>query len=296
MSLRKWVVGFFCVLGVLFSLGAVAALLWGDGAGRWLGGDRVGILALHGPIDNDADFLRELREFRADESIRAIVVDIDSPGGAVAPSQSIYEELGKLRRDEIPVVASISSVGASGGYYVALAADTILALPGSMVGSIGVILEFPNAADLLDRVGVRMETIKSSEHKDIGSPFRDVTAGERELLQSMISDVYEQFVAVVAHERSLPEARVRALADGRVMSGRQAVRARLIDRSGNLPDAIAVAGRMAGLGDDPETVVPPEPGPSLLDVVLGGETAALAGRLRSVVSPTHGPSLRYQAR
>ena len=261
VALPKWVIGLFCALGVLLTLGVAAFLLQGGGGG-WASGDRVAVLELYGPIDTDTDFLYELEQFRDDASVKAIVVHIDSPGGGVAPSQSIYQELRKVREEGTPVVASIGSVGASGGYYVALAADTIVALPGSMIGSIGVIMEFPNARDLLDRVGVHMETVKSSAHKDIGSPFRDIEPAERDLLQAMVSDVYGQFVAAVVRERHLPEQQVRHLADGRILSGRQAIRAKLIDREGNLPDAVALAGRMAGLGDDPETVYPPEPSPT----------------------------------
>lgn len=294
MTLRKWVVGVFCALGVLFVLGVVAALLLGRDESVWGADDRVAVLELFGAINDDGAFLDDLRRFRDDSSVKAIVLHVDSPGGGVAPSQSIYEELRKTREEGLPVIASIGSVGASGGYYAALAADSIVALPGSMVGSIGVIMEFPNATALLDRVGVQMQTIKSSAHKDIGSPFRDLDPAERELLQSMVSDVYDQFVAVVVRERALPEARVRELADGRILSGRQALRARLIDREGNLPDAVALAGRMAGLGDDPETVYPPEPSRSLIEALLGARSVALAERLGAVL-PTSGPTLRYLA-
>lgn len=292
MSLPRWLVGIFAALGAIFVIALLAALLFG-GRG-WLGGGRVAVLPVHGVIDGDDEFREELRRFRDDPTVKAVVIDIDSPGGAVAPSQSMYQELRKLRDEGMPIVASIGSVGASGGYYVALAADTILALPGSITGSIGVIMEFPNAGELLDRVGLEMQTVKSSAHKDIGSPFRDLDPAERELLQAMVSDVYEQFVGTVEAERKLPATRVRELADGRLLSGRQAVAARLIDRTGNLPDAVALAGRMAGLGDDPEVLRPPEKGSSLLDLVFGTAAEAVSRRIDARVADLRAPRVLFQ--
>lgn len=292
MSLPKWLVGIFAALGAIFVIALLAALLFGSG--RYLGGGRVAVLPVHGVIDGDEDFREKLERFRDDPSVKAVVVDIDSPGGAVAPSQSMYQELRKLRDEGVPVVASIGSVGASGGYYVALAADTIVALPGSITGSIGVIMEFPNAGELLDRVGLEMQTVKSSAHKDIGSPFRDLDPQERELLQAMVSDVYEQFVGTVQAERKLPAAHVRELADGRLLSGRQALAARLIDRTGNLPDAVALAGRMAGLGEDPAVLRPPDEGSSLLDLVFGIAADAFARRIDARVADLRVPRVLFQ--
>jgi signal peptide peptidase SppA len=140
-----------------------------------------------------------LRRFRDNRSVRGYVININSPGGVVAPSQSIYQELRRIREeDDVPVVASIGGVGASGGYYVALAADSIFALPGSITGSIGVIMEIPDASELLDRVGVRMQTVMSAEHKDVGSPFRPLGEGDRAILDTLVLDVYDQFVDAVA--------------------------------------------------------------------------------------------------
>ena len=286
---------------VLASLGAVTlaliavSLVLSARRPAWLQLDRVGVLYLDGEIASDEAFLADLDFLRDDPSVQAIVVRIDSPGGAVAPSQSIYQELRAVREAGVPVVASLQSVGASGGYYVALAADTILALPGTITGSIGVLMEFPNTQPLMEKLGVSMEVVKSAEHKDIGSPFRAVTESDRAVLRAMIADVYDQFVAAVQEERGLSDTRVRELADGRLFSGRQAAADGLIDRVGNLTDAIAVAGRMAGLGDTPETVSPPAPRPSLLDVVLGAGASALTERLHSGAATLQGPRLRYVA-
>jgi protease IV len=287
--------GFFAalVLAVWF-VSALASGVW-SGEVRWFQGDRVALLPIDGVILSDEPILLDLRRFLDDPSVRAIVVAIDSPGGAVAPSQSIYQELRRARDEGIPVVAAIGSVGASGGYYVALAADTILAMPGSVTGSIGVILEFPDASELLGKVGVSMQVVKSSEHKDAGSPFRRPSDDDRRVLQAMVSDVYEQFVSTVAHERMMDPDSVRVLADGRLLSGRQAVGAGLIDRSGNLVDAIAVAGRMAGIGDDPEVVYPPQPSRTLVEMILGVRAASFADGLRAGAERLQGPRLRYMA-
>ena len=252
-------------------------------------GDRIALLHVSGVIADDGELLDQLREFEHDPRIRGYVVAINSPGGVVGPAQSIYRELKRLRTAGTPVVASMGAIGASGGYLIALGADSILALPGTMTGSIGVIMELPNAAALMEKVGVAVEVVKSSEHKDLGSPFRPLGAGDRALLDSLVQDVYGQFVDVVAEERRLPRADVLAVADGRVVSGRQAVERGLIDRIGNLTDAIAVAGRMAGLGSDPALARPREDRPTLLDVLLARTPLGAlggAGALRAIDAPT----------
>jgi protease-4 len=264
---------------VLAGLVLAVSLAAGNGSGLGLGG-RIGILSVYGVIADDAELLEQIRSFRNDPSIKGFVVQINSPGGVVGPSQSIYEELRRLRdEDGRPVVASIGSIGASGGYYIALAADTIYALPGSITGSIGVIMEFPEASELLNKVGVQMQVVKSREHKDVGSPFRPITPADRQILSALVDDVYQQFVEVVARERKLPAARMSELTDGRVLSGRQALQQGLIDRLGNFNDAVAAAGRMAGLGDEPRTVRPPKDDVTLLDVLLGRGVAGAIGRL-----------------
>ncbi len=246
-------------------------------------GGRIAILEVDGVISSDAQLLDDIRAFRDDPSVRGYVVQINSPGGVVGSSQSLYEELRRVRdEDDVPVVAAIGDVGASGGYYVALAADSIYALPGSITGSIGVIMEFPDASQLMDKVGLRMDVVKSAEHKDIGSPFRPITPGDRQILAALVSDVYGQFTEVVARERKLAPAEVQRLADGRILSGRQAQQQGLVDRLGNLNDAVAAAGRMAGLGDDPRTTRSEKPAVSLLDVLLG---RAATGALSHLIRP-----------
>jgi protease-4 len=273
------------VLAVVFALRG--------GAGVSLGG-RIAVLDVEGVINDDREFLEDLRRFREDESVRGYVVNINSPGGVVAPSQSIYQELRRVRdEDDVPVVASIGGVGASGGYYIALAADSIFALPGSITGSIGVIMEIPDASELLAKVGVRVQTVMSAEHKDVGSPFRPLGAGDRAILDSLVLDVYGQFVDVVAAERQLDRARVLLVADGRILSGRQALEQRLIDRLGNRRDALAAAGRMAGLGDDPRVVRPPEDRVTMWDVLFGRSSARALAQLVKPLDPDPAPRVKF---
>lgn len=279
--------------GLLFfvaALGVVIAVAAGDGLGI---GERIAIVEVDGLILDDEELLEQIRRFRDDVSVRGFVVAINSPGGIVAPSQSVYRALRELREeDERPVIASIGSVGASGGYYVALGADSIYVLPGSITGSIGVVMEFPNARELMDKVGVDMTVVKSSEHKDIGSPFREMTEADRALLQEVVQDVYDQFVDAVALERQLPREAVLGMADGRLFSGRQAIRNRLADAEGNLYDAIGAAGRLAGLGDEPRVVRPPEPGVTVFDLLFG-RAAASARELLSATDGLRGPVIKY---
>lgn len=264
-----------------------------DGAGLGLGG-RIAVLELDGVLGDDREYLEQIRRLRENSSVKGYVLAINSPGGVVGPAQSLYRELKRLREEDgQPVVASISGTGASGGYYVALAADSIFALPGSITGSIGVLLEVPDASELMDRVGVSVEVVKSAEQKDAGSIFRPLTPGDREMLTGVVMDLYDQFVQVVADERGLDPDVVRQLADGRILSGRQALQYGLIDRIGNLHDALAAAGRMAGLGDRPKIIRPPSDRPTLLDIFLGRATTAALARLVRSVDGWAGPRIQF---
>lgn len=275
--------------------GLILAVLLAVRGGQGLAfGGRIAVLDVDGIIDDDTEFLKHLQRFRDDGSVRGFVVNINSPGGIVAPSQSIYRELRRIRdEDGLPVVASIGGVGASGGYYIALAADSIFALAGSITGSIGVIMEMPDASGLLEKVGVRIQTVKSAEHKDVGSPFRPLGAGDRAILDSLVLDVYGQFVEVVAAERGLDDGAVREVADGRIVSGRQALNLRLVDRLGNRRDALAAAGRMAGLGDEPRTVRPPEDRITIWDLIFSRSSARALGRALSPLDAAAMPGVKF---
>ncbi len=217
-------------------------------------GKRVAIIDLHGVISSSADFIRQLKKYTKDSSVPAIVVHIDSPGGGVAASQEIYKEIKKAREEGKKIVASMGSVGASGGYYVACAADTIIANPGTLTGSIGVIFQFPVAEELFKKIGLRFEVVKSGEFKDVGSFNRRMTNEERKLLQSVIDDTYDQFVDVLVEGRGLSKEEVLEIADGSIFTGRQAKKLGLIDELGDFEDAIKIAGEMAGIEGPPKTI------------------------------------------
>lgn len=261
-------------LFVVFGAGAyLAAATVVDGSvPLFPAGDRVAVVPVEGVITGASAerALRRLRRFERDESVRAYVLEIRSPGGTVGASQSLYREVRSRRaEDDRPVVAWIGDVGASGGYYVALAADSIYALPGSITGSIGVIMQFPDARELLRKAGVSVEIVRSGDHKGAGSAFRALDAEDRAVFETLVEDTYGQFLDAVVDARPVSRERATELADGRVFSGERAARHGLIDRVGTLSEAIDAAGRMAGLGEDPRTVRPGERRPGLLELVLG---------------------------
>ncbi|HXV84630.1 MAG TPA: signal peptide peptidase SppA [Candidatus Binatia bacterium] len=216
----------------------------------FLSGDGVGVLEIEGTIDDSRSVLAELKRFKEAPWIKAIVVRIDSPGGAVAPTQEIFDELEKTKKRK-PVIASMGSMATSGGYYVAAACETIVANPGTLTGSIGVIMQLGNVEELMKKIGVRGYNIKSGVNKDIGSPFQPLSPEGREILQSLVDNVHSQFVSAVARGRGMSEARVRKLADGRIYSGAQAKELGLVDQFGTLDDAIEMAAQKVGLEENP---------------------------------------------
>lgn len=230
-------------------------------------GDKIGIVEIYGVIADSRQVIEQLHDFRDNDSIKALVLRVDSPGGGVGPSQEIYDEV--LALDELkPVVVSMGSVAASGGYYVAAAAREIIANPGTITGSIGVIMEFANFQELLEKIGLSSEVVKSGAYKDIGSPTREMSAAERKILQDLIDDVHNQFVSSVAEGRELDEQAVRAIADGRIFSGRRAMELGLVDSMGNLQAAIDRAAVLAGLDTEPKIVYPPEQKPRFIDLFI----------------------------
>lgn len=218
-----------------------------------IGGESVGVLEIEGTIDSSREAIQGLKQFAEARGIKAVVVRIDSPGGAVAPTQEIYEEIGKVRKRK-PVIASLGSVAASGGYYIASACDRVVANPGTLTGSIGVIMELGNVEELMKKLGLKGQAIKSAPHKDVGSPLRALTPEGRAILQGLVDNVHGQFVSAVAKGRKLPEAKVRELADGRVYSGEQAKQMGLVDQLGNLEDAVDFAAQRAGIAGPPQVV------------------------------------------
>lgn len=220
-------------------------------------GEKVAVVRIEGPIMDSKNTTDEIKGYLKDASIKAIVLRVDSPGGAVAPSQEIYEEVKKATLKK-KVIVSMGSVAASGGYYISAPADRIIANPGTLTGSIGVIMEIPNIEGLMNKIGVKTEVIKSGRHKDIASAFRKMGKEERLILQGVLDDVHEQFIKAVSDGRKIPFDEVKKLADGRIFTGRQAMEARLVDELGTLEDAITIAGRLAGIKGEPEVVTKKE--------------------------------------
>jgi protease-4 len=250
-----WIVGVVALL-VIFVVTMIAIeTVLGEHVTLPIPGARVGLVRIEGLLADSRPVIDDLKWIER-AGVGALVIRVDSPGGGVAAAQEIYDYILRIKESGLPIVVSMGSVAASGGYYVSCPADSIIANPGTVTGSIGVIMSFANLEGLLDKVGVDIETLKSGEFKDTGSWSRPMTPAERKLLQGTIDDIYDQFVEAVVTERGLPEEHVRAIADGRVLSGRQALAEGLVDGLGSLEDAVATAGRMAGIQGRPRTIEP----------------------------------------
>lgn len=247
------------VLGALFfGIVFLASLLSGNKRTsttlQMVGADRVALVKLEGLLITAEPVVEELNDYAEDSSVKAIVLRIDSPGGGVVVSQEIYNAVKNARKEGKKVVASMGTIAASGGYYVAAAADRIVANPGTLTGSIGVKMEFANIEKLLEKIGVRGMVVKAGEYKDVGSPFREMSPQEKKILQDVIDDVHSQFIKAVAEGRNMQEADVRAIADGRIFTGRQALDLKLVDQLGDLADSIKVAGELVGIHGKPRVI------------------------------------------
>ncbi len=255
MKKKYWVIvgiaaGFFVVAFTIFLVSIFKSMV----SAEPLLGEKIALIEINDLIHrfNADKIISEIREYRKRGDIKAMVLRIDSPGGGVVASNEIYDEIKKAKEDGKSIVVSMGSVCASGGYYIASAADTVVANPGTITGSIGVIMGFTNMEGLLKKIGVKFEVIKSSKYKDIGSPFREMTPEEKALLKESVDDVYNQFVDIVCKERNLERKKVLEIADGRILTGRKAKELGLVDRLGTLSDAITIAGRMAGIEGEPK--------------------------------------------
>jgi protease-4 len=258
----------------------VAGALQGPDGGPVAFGPRVAVVELEGLILEVDDLLKDLRSYRDTAAVRAVVVRINSPGGVVAPTQEIHDALQRIRQAGKPVVASLGAVAASGGYYVAVAADRIYANPGTLTGSIGVLMQMANLESLMKKVGVDYVVIKAGHFKDLGNVSRPMTTEERRVLQALLDDVHGQFIQAVAAGRHLDRAVVQRFADGRVFSGTQAKALGMLDELGSLEEAINAAARMAGLPVPPR-VVPPRRRLSVFDLLR----SAFGPGLRGVIAP-----------
>lgn len=268
---------------LMTALGALAAVMGArqDSTPRlgtlWSFGKNVAVVPIEGEIFESRETIDMLRDYAESDSVRAIVVRINTPGGAIVPSQEIYSEILRLRRETgKPFVASMDSLAASGGYYIAVACDPIIANPGTITGSIGVITQWFNMEGLLQWARLEPQTVTSGEMKDAGSPFRRMSESDRAYLQQIVNRLHLQFIDAVAagREGKLDREQVAALADGRVFTGEDALSLKLVDQIGTLHDAVLTAGRAAGIEGEPSVIYPRERTPGLLEILMNGESAA----------------------
>ncbi|MBC8018155.1 MAG: signal peptide peptidase SppA [Verrucomicrobia bacterium] len=276
----------------LFFVGCVfiARALLGDGERQFVEKPGIGLVEVKGMILDSRETVRQLRYFLKKDDIKAVVLRVDSPGGVVAPSQEICEEVKKFAAKK-KIVVSMGSLAASGGYYISAPATLIYANPGTITASIGVIIKLSNIEALMDKIGIKSTVIKTGKFKDSGSPMRELTAEDRAMFQSVIDSTHNQFIKAVASGRKLPEDEVRKIADGRVLSGEQAMALKLVDRLGTFQDAIEEAGRLAGIKGEPEVILPPKKKINYLDILSGGVEGTFDGALNKA---GRGMQLMYQ--
>jgi len=286
---RDWFLGLLLVAACGVFVFFLASLFFGFSNDEFdlHTGARVGVVEVEGVILDSKKAVEQIERYENDASIPAVVLRIDSPGGGVAASQEIYEAAKRLRGKGKVVIASMGSTAASGGYYVACAADKIVANPGTTTGSIGVIMEMLNATELMSKIGVRFDIIKSGKFKDSGSPFRQMAEEERQYFQKYVDDAYEQFVGVVGSARGMEKSEVLQYADGRVFTGQQAQEIGLVDTLGTYQDALAIAAEMSGIEGRPRVVSPKKRKVTIWDLLFGDLEQHLI-RLQTL------PVLRYQ--
>jgi len=248
--------------------------------------NRIGIVDITGLISDSQYIVNQVKKFRQDKRIRGIILRIDSPGGAVGPSQEIYDEVLKTRESGKTIYASMGALAASGGYYIASAAEKIFANPGTLTGSIGVIMAFSNAKGLMEKIGLQPEIVKAGEYKDIGSPARAMTQKERNLLQSVVTDVHQQFIEAVASGRDISVAEVTKIADGRILTGRQAYSLNLVDQMGGLQVSIDQLAHKVGIIGSPK-IIRETPRVGFLDWILKSTVN------QSLINRSSIPSLQY---
>jgi len=251
--------------------------------------NRIGVIEVKGVIDDVQKTLKDVVKFRKDPNVKAIVLRVESPGGAVGPSQELYREL-KRTRDTKPVIASLGAVAASGGYYIASATSRIYASPGTVTGSIGVIVYYPNLQGLFEKIGYRMTAIKTGQFKDLGNPDREMTAQEKTLLQTTLDEVHRQFIQDVAQGRNLAPEKISGIADGRILTGASAKSLGLVDELGNFEDALGAAAVMGKIEGEPKLIYAKKEKFSVLEFLLGSE---LSSQIRSYSSSFS--YVRYQA-
>lgn len=281
MNTKSLLIGLLIGIVIMFLCIVTAAIMYGlvRSKGTVLTGSAVGVIEMKGVIADSTEINNQLRDFLENDRIKAVVLRVDSPGGVVGPSQEIYEEVKKFSAKK-KLIVSMGSVAASGGYYIAAPATMIYANPGTLTGSIGVLMKLSNVQGLLEKIGLSSFVLKSGKFKDSGSPVRPMTNEERQLFQGVIDSMHGQFVRAVAEGRKLPLETVRSLADGRILSGEQALQVKLVDKIGNFQDAVDAAAKMAGIEGKPKLVYPPEKKKSILSFLVEGTSERVVEKLR----------------
>ena len=273
--------GIFFVFIVAF-IALMVAVMRGGRGGEFAGfGDKIAIVDLEGVIIEPQTVVKQLKEFANDDSIKAIIIHINTPGGGAAASQEIYSEVRRIRKDKKKVVvSSIETLGASGGYYVAAGTEKIYANPASIVGSIGVIAEWVNYGELLKWAKLKDETLKAGALKDAGNPARDMTPAERAYFQSQLDDMHTQFIEAVAEGRKMKAEELKPLADGRVWTGKQAYSLKMVDELGDFEYVVARTAKDVGIKGEPTLVRPEKPRRTLFDVIFGDVTNLVPDRTK----------------
>jgi len=281
MNTKSLLIGLLVGIAVMLLciVTSVAIIFMARSKGTLLTGSAIGVVEMKGMIVDSTEINDQLRDFLENDRIKAVVLRVDSPGGVVGPSQEIYEEVKKFSAKK-KLVVSMGSVAASGGYYISAPATTIYANPGTLTGSIGVLMKLSNVQGLLGKIGLSSFVLKSGKFKDSGSPVRPMTSEERRLFQGVIDSMHGQFVRAVAEGRKLPVATVSTLADGRVFSGEQALQVKLVDKIGNFQDAVDAAAKMAGIEGKPKLIYPEEKRQSLLSLLVEGTSDRIAEKLK----------------
>lgn len=266
----------------------------------------IGLLTITGPISAEGassgfrpkgflTTLDKINAFEKNESIQAVVVRINSPGGTVGASQEIYHALRRLKKNrQIPIIVSMGDVAASGGFWIAMAGDEIFANPGTLVGNIGVIMQAVNLEEATEKLGIDVTVYKSGPYKDLLSSFRPTTESEKELVQAMITDIYEQFIKVVMVGRDMNREQVERVSDGRIFTGLQALDAGLVDRLGGLDLAVSYAGKKAGLGEDPRIIGQEQPGIDWFFQMLQQQGQSLFSAIFQSISLSNQPALQLK--
>jgi protease-4 len=266
------------VIGLLFFLILRLVFSYGEGGSWFSFKDKVGVVLIEGVLSDSRDAVRQLEKYERDGGVKAIVLRVNSPGGAVVPSQEIYDKVLTVRKSK-KVVVSMGSVAASGGYYIACAADRIIANPGTITGSIGVVVQFSQIEELLNKIGLKSTVVKAGEYKDVGSPVREMTPAERALVQGVIDDIHAQFIEAVVSNRRIDRQEIERIADARIFTGRQALAAGLVDSLGNMDHAIDTAAQLAGIEGRPEVIYPEEKRKGLLRYIMGEAISSVAAAL-----------------